>query len=129
MVPRLAGRDYAATRVDARRVKPAYRCECCGACAWGTSRVASAVGALGAGDIVGSGSRSLRDTAASVTEADLWLMAQVAYVREMYGMDWLGEDRVVRTRCNEKQGGEKVVCRVTLKEIEGTGEWVKVLGE
>jgi hypothetical protein len=39
------------------------------------------------GDIVGSGSRSLRGTAASVTEANLWCMAQVAYMRELYGMD------------------------------------------
>jgi hypothetical protein len=41
----------------------------------------------------------------------------------------LGEDREVRTWCNEKQGEDRVVCRVTLKEIEGTGEWVEVLRE
>jgi glutathione S-transferase len=79
------------------------------------------------GDVVGDGSKSLSGAGASVTLADLCLVAQVEYMREMYGLDWVEGHGVLAAWCERKKGEEWVVGREVLKEVEETGEWTKIL--
>jgi glutathione S-transferase len=81
------------------------------------------------GDVISSGSKSLSGAGEGVTLADLCLMAQVEYMREMYGMDWVGEHGVLRVWCDRTKGEVWVVSRDLLREVEETGDWARVLGE
>jgi glutathione S-transferase len=81
------------------------------------------------GDVIGSQSRSLSGAGASVTLADLCLMAQVEYMSEMYGIDWVDQHGVLRVWCDRSQGEEWVVSKDALHEIENSGDWARVLGE
>jgi glutathione S-transferase len=79
-------------------------------------------------DVVGGESQSLSGLGGSVTLADLLVMAQVEYMQEMYGLDWVGEHGVLRVWYERMKGEEWVVGKEDLLDVENTGEWAGILG-
>jgi len=62
------------------------------------------------------------------TLADVCVMAQVEYIREMYGVDWLEGFEGLKGWCERAKGLEWVVGREGLEGVEKTGRWEDVLG-
>ncbi|KAH7081434.1 hypothetical protein BKA63DRAFT_599777 [Paraphoma chrysanthemicola] len=79
-------------------------------------------------DVVVRKTNSLSGEGADVTFADIALMAQVEYMHEMYGLDWVAEHGVLRVWWERAKGEEWVVKREALLEAERKGEWGCVLG-
>jgi len=77
--------------------------------------------------VVGNKSESLSGDGANVTLADLCIMAQVEYMQEMYGLDWVAEHGVLRVWYDRSKGQSWVVGRSALQDVERTGEWTGVL--
>lgn len=75
------------------------------------------------GDIIGNKSQSLSGDGTDVTLADICLMAEVEYMQEMYGLDWVAEHGLLRVWCDRRKGQSWVVARNALQEVEKTGEW------
>ena len=80
------------------------------------------------GDVVGNKSQSLSGDSAHVTLADICVMAQVEYMQEMYGLDWVAEHGVLRVWYDRTKGQSWVVSRSALQDVERTGEWTGILG-
>lgn len=75
------------------------------------------------------GSRSLAGPGAEVTFADVALMAQVEYMREVYGMEMLEGYANLTKWWEGMNGKEWVVGRGKLEECEKSGKWEGILGE
>jgi glutathione S-transferase len=79
-------------------------------------------------DVIDGRRKSLSGEGGDVTLADMVVMAQVEYMREMYGMDWVAEHGVLRVWCDRAKEEEWVIGREALLEVERTGNWYGVLG-
>jgi dephospho-CoA kinase len=79
-------------------------------------------------DVIDGTRKSLSGEGGDVTLADMVVMAQVEYMREMYGMDWVAEHGVLRVWCDRAKEEEWVIGREALLEVERTGNWYGVLG-
>lgn len=79
-------------------------------------------------DVVGRQTKSLAGEGGDVTMADIALMAQVEYMREMYGLVWLEGHGVLKGWWERTRGEEWVVKRETLDEVEKTEKWEVVFG-
>ncbi|KAH7409799.1 hypothetical protein DE146DRAFT_784945 [Phaeosphaeria sp. MPI-PUGE-AT-0046c] len=77
----------------------------------------------------GGSSMSLAGKGAGVTLADVALMAQVEYIREVYGMDCIVGYGGLEAWWEGMRGEEWVVGREVLVECEKMGKWEGVLGE
>ena len=64
----------------------------------------------------------------SVTLADLCLVAQVEYMRENYGTDWVNGHGVLRDWCDRVMKEGWFVGREDLEGVERSGDWSVVLG-
>jgi glutathione S-transferase len=76
---------------------------------------------------VGESKGSLSGVGTGVTLADVCLMAQVEYMQEVYGMNWLEGFVWLRAWCNRKSQEEWVVKKEGLEGVEKSGEWNGVL--
>jgi glutathione S-transferase len=76
----------------------------------------------------GQGKGSLSGVGTGVTLADVCLMAQVEYMQEVYGMDWLEGFVGLKSWCDRKSGEEWVIKKEGLEGVERSGDWSGVLG-
>lgn len=79
-------------------------------------------------DVVRKETKSLTGEGADVTMADVALMAQAEYMREMYGIVWLEGYGVLKGWWERVREEEWVVKREMLDEVERTEKWEVVFG-
>lgn len=72
---------------------------------------------------------SLAGRGAAVTFADVALMAQVEYMKEVYGMDFIAGYGALEQWWEEMKGEDWVLGREKLLKCERTGKWEGVLGK
>ncbi|OAL51608.1 hypothetical protein IQ07DRAFT_386004 [Pyrenochaeta sp. DS3sAY3a] len=81
------------------------------------------------GDVLGKGSMSIAGDGTGTTVADVVLLAQVEYLKAMYGVDWCEGREVLGVWWERTMGQEWVIGNEELGGVEGTGDWEGILGK